>query len=779
MYVFSLERLRRPYPAAGLKAAAIASAISPFFLLLWLGMLTVFAAPVHAAVPSVGITASDAEARERILEPQSDTATFAIRRTGDTAVALTVKYAIEGTAVAGTHYAAVSQAGTAVIEAGETSTSIVIEPVRNGARTGDKSLQLTLQADPAYAIDTSASSAQATLFDLEASEVTIEVTESAIPEGTGQATIIVRRTGGDLMQRLVVAFRVGGSAIAGSHYALTPSGVVVDFPASSTTERLTLTANHIAEPGDRTVEVELIPGEGANNYRMSQFGSKTRVVIEDDDQVMPKVDFNINEVVERGAEIKLRLKLSAPAPAAVQIPYTVSGSAQAAVHHDIPASGTVEVAQGESEAVLTFATRPDPERDDADVDVVFSMGTPVNARRGVNTRKTVTLTSRNLPPRVRLVITQPDDANHPLSLVRAFGGLVHVTAQVTDFNAGDTHTFDWSGTNSSMTRLNIEPHIYTFEPASLAPGPYRVRVWVTDVPTGSAAPRATMAEVQVFVSGENPALTNGDPDQDGLPDRDEGRVDRDEDGIIDMYDHAGLQPHELPALFSGAKDKLYLIRTEPGLRLRLGEISLIGSQQARILGVQAAVTLEEVAAFGGGEGTKGQFPIDDHEHRGGVFDFEIHDLPVAGAAYKVVIPLLEPLPARATYRKYTAVRGWRDFVVEGMNAIASAQGGDLGTCPPPGDSAYVTGMREGHKCLQLTIVDGGPNDADGVANYVIRDPGGPAVRVVEPDVDTGDDPCGAMVCGSGSGMGAVNPALLALLGTAAGAAAWRRRRVRA
>lgn len=47
----------------------------------------------------------------------------------------------------------------------------------------------------------------------------------------------------------------------------------------------------------------------------------------------------------------------------------------------------------------------------------------------------------------------------------------------------------------------------------------------------------------------------------------------------------------------------------------------------------------------------------------------------------------------------------------------------------PGSGAWVDGLTIGHGCLQLTLQDGGPNDADFAANGVIRDPGGLAVPV--------------------------------------------------
>ena len=89
---------------------------------------------------------------------------------------------------------------------------------------------------------------------------------------------------------------------------------------------------------------------------------------------------------------------------------------------------------------------------------------------------------------------------------------------------------------------------------------------------------------------------------------------------------------------------------------------------------------------------------------------------------KVVIPLLVEIPGSAVYRKYDPQTGWRDFVVDANNSIASAAGSP-GVCPAAGDSSYEAGLNQGDYCVELTIQDGGPNDTDGEINSVVEDPG--------------------------------------------------------
>jgi len=83
---------------------------------------------------------------------------------------------------------------------------------------------------------------------------------------------------------------------------------------------------------------------------------------------------------------------------------------------------------------------------------------------------------------------------------------------------------------------------------------------------------------------------------------------------------------------------------------------------------------------------------------------------------------------------------WRSFTVTSGNEIASAPS-VAGTCPVPASVDYVEGLGAGDDCVRLTLSDGGPNDADGLPNGIVRDPGGVALAAaVETPVSTIGDP---------------------------------------
>ncbi len=114
---------------------------------------------------------------------------------------------------------------------------------------------------------------------------------------------------------------------------------------------------------------------------------------------------------------------------------------------------------------------------------------------------------------------------------------------------------------------------------------------------------------------------------------------------------------------------------------------------------------------------------------GGCFDFQVGGV-TPGGTVTLVLPLSQPMPVAPKFRKYIG-RSWGDFVEDTSNTIGSAASSG-GACPTSG---YAAGLAPGNDCIQITIEDGGPNDADGTANGTIVDPSGVGKRFI-PAVDT-------------------------------------------
>jgi hypothetical protein len=116
---------------------------------------------------------------------------------------------------------------------------------------------------------------------------------------------------------------------------------------------------------------------------------------------------------------------------------------------------------------------------------------------------------------------------------------------------------------------------------------------------------------------------------------------------------------------------------------------------------------------------------------GGCNDFTVSDPSIgAGTPVTVVIPLSADVPSNAVYRKQDTNGNWFDFDNNG-GAVFTAPAITLAplVCPAAGSSSYVAGLTAGHRCLQIRIINDGPNDSELVAPNTIADPGGIGVPV--------------------------------------------------
>ncbi|CAD6364326.1 hypothetical protein SHEWT2_03043 [Shewanella hafniensis] len=408
-------------------------------------------------------------------------------------------------------------------------------------------------------------------------------------------------------------------------------------------------------------------------------------------KVHPLISLSKDQIVGEGNEVIVTVHLNGVAPDyPLSIPYTVSGSASSSDHDLV--SGVVEVTSGQ-EAQITFRTVEDGEVE-GNEDVLISLDPSLNL--GSKNQTQVLITEANIAPKVSLEVTQ---AGERQLIVAQNGGDVRIDAHISDANMQDSLTSVWE---SGALDLQSDNQGMFFSPAAVLPGIYPVSLTVTD--DGSPA-LSTTEKVYLVVRPTLPVLTGADTDGDLIPDDQEGFGDADRDGIPDYLD-AISDCNVIPE--SELQPVYFLAEGQAGVCLRLGNTALIEG----LSGVQLQpnqVATDSIAV-----------------NVGGIFDFIATGLPQQGQSYSLVLPQRSPIPANAVYRKYQAQHGWKDFVIDARNSIASSEG-ERGFCPPPGDSRWTPGLTEGHWCVQLTIEDGGPNDDDGVANRTIVDPGGVAV----------------------------------------------------
>jgi hypothetical protein len=233
-------------------------------------------------------------------------------------------------------------------------------------------------------------------------------------------------------------------------------------------------------------------------------------------------------------------------------------------------------------------------------------------------------------------------------------------------------------------------------------------VEVTDSGEGALA-RTEIVHVPILAI--QPALTSSDVDRDGLSDEEEGFVDEDLDGLpafMDISDVTYIQPIHVNAAITK------FVETDPGLALSLGKYARLQQSDGVLLSEQEIINT-------------GLISPDEIEHQDEYFDFEISDILPVGSSVNIVLPLQDNIPEFGIYRKYSDVQGWQNFVEDADNRLASTVSAN-GVCPAPGSNIYSAGLTKGDNCVRLTIKDGGPNDADGIENGTIDDPGGIAAK---------------------------------------------------
>lgn len=288
--------------------------------------------------------------------------------------------------------------------------------------------------------------------------------------------------------------------------------------------------------------------------------------------------------------------------------------------------------------------------------------------------------------------------------VTTTGGNVDITSSLGVAPAN--HVFAWvSESDAGITDTDgtLDDGNFQFD-ANVTPGNYVFSVTYTDEtnsPTSVDKGRGSIV-IKVITPADATGLDINDVNN---------------NGIINEYDTDSLSDKQLQAELSNGTS--YVLESDKG-KVILGQAAFCAGKAARI-------TQSDMASYAGTNCTaidnSGDIDSLIGAGTGDYHDFEIHGLSI-GDVVKVVIPLNTTLPHKAVYRKYVSSTGiWGTFITEDEDSIASASASNEGVCPAPNSTEYTPGLTKGDNCIQLTIADGGGNDADGLANGQILDPG--------------------------------------------------------
>ena len=207
---------------------------------------TVLVRVVNAALPEVTIVATDGSASE-----SGDTGTFVVSRSGPTTNALTVEYAIGGTATNGTDYQLIPASVT--IPAGAESATITITPASDPSAEGDENVALTLTANPNYLIGAPGAAAVTIVDAAPLPIVTVTAADAAAAEtGPDAGTFRFTRTGATTAP-LTVSYGVGGTAVNGTDYSTIGGSIVIPMGAAFADLTITPVDDGVPEPAESVI----------------------------------------------------------------------------------------------------------------------------------------------------------------------------------------------------------------------------------------------------------------------------------------------------------------------------------------------------------------------------------------------------------------------------------------------------------------------------------------------------------------------------------------------
>lgn len=463
--------------------------------------------------------------------------------------------------------------------------------------------------------------------------------------------------------------------------------------------------------------------------------------------VRPLVALGGSSVLAAGATLMVPVRLNGEAPS-YPVTVTVAASGGNEGTDYVLASDTLTFGAAETVQYLTVKAYDNGAAPDIDVVLTLTgVGGGAVLADASQRSHALRITTANAAPTVTLQVVQLGEKRQ---VVYAGDGPVTVTALAFDPNPADT-PFCTLWSPDTLVFTGVVNCAVTFDPAAVAPGNYRIEVQVSD---GERTGSGTIAVA--VLPGSAPALSSSDSDGDGIANNVEGAVDENGNGLLDYLDVTDTtSPESVPLNLKGGSLPLMAV-TDSGLRLVAGRYA-IAAQSATQSGIQVFET--QVA--------DGATPILDADRAaiGAIVDFEVRGLADQQRIAHVVLPLPVGLLPGVEWRQLSSAGAWASFM-PGPDALASAPRNADGQCPAPQSASYVAGLVPGNACVQLTLTDGGPNDADGIADGTVRVTAAPTVARAETVATPPTD---------GPAGGAADLALLALLGLALGAAGLRRK----
>lgn len=306
--------------------------------------------------PSVTIAATDAVA----FEPGTDTGTFTVTRTGILTNALTVFYAVSGTATPGTDYTALS--GSVVIAANANTATILVKPLNDVAVEVPETVIATLSPNAVYAIGPG-NTATITIGDNDAPVPTVSVSATdavASEPGTDTGKFTFTRTG-LTTSPLIVFYSISGTATAGLDYTALSGSLTIPVGAATQVLNVLPIDDTLAELSE-TVVVTL---KTDATYAVGSPNNAT-VTISDNEAPQIAISATDGTAAEPGTDTgKFTLTRYGSTAAALTVNYVISGTAVNGIDYVLlPGTASIPAGQSTTTIVVTILDDLIPEPDE-------------------------------------------------------------------------------------------------------------------------------------------------------------------------------------------------------------------------------------------------------------------------------------------------------------------------------------------------------------------------------------------------------------------------------
>ena len=273
---------------------------------------------------------------------------------------ITLEYTVDGTATAGSDYTALS--GTVTVPAGATTATIPVTLIDDSVQEGSETVVLTLTAGEDYAVGGSGTH-RLTIAANDGPTASFASASQSAREGSGTHDVEVRLNKAPTSD-LTFAYKVGGTATAGSDFTIASSGTVTVLAGATTAAIPVTVIDDSVHESDETVVLTLV---GSTGY---QAGSSATLTIVDDDG--PTVSFSL-DTDRRGwareywqGRYIIDVRLDKAPTFDITLEYRVGGTATLGSDFDLDNPGTIVVAAGHTRTNTRLDLRDDsvPESDE-------------------------------------------------------------------------------------------------------------------------------------------------------------------------------------------------------------------------------------------------------------------------------------------------------------------------------------------------------------------------------------------------------------------------------